>query len=79
MEKLLTILTGSKPGVDAETFSKSQDLYGEGIIDSFDILIIIDELCAEYGIEIGAADFEREDFRSVTTIYALVQRNTAKG
>jgi acyl carrier protein len=73
-ERLLNVLTAAKPVIDAETFLNSEDLYGEGILDSLDILIAIDELCAEYGAKIDFADFSREDFKTVAAIYELVRR-----
>jgi len=78
MEELLSVLTAAKPVVDEETFRNAKDLYGEGIIDSLDIMIILDEINNAYGIEIGPSDFTRGDFRTVADIYNLVQRNRSK-
>lgn len=77
MERLIEVILSSKTTLDREQVSNSKDLYGEGIIDSLDVLIIIDEICAEYEIEIGAADFERSDFKTAESILALVNRHLA--
>jgi acyl carrier protein len=53
----------------------ARDLYGEGILDSLDIIIVVSELNAAYGIAIGAASFTREDFMTVADIMALVERH----
>jgi acyl carrier protein len=75
MDELLSVLTTAKPVVDAETFMKAKDLYGEGIIDSLDIMIILDEINHVYGINIGSADFTRGDFRTVADIHNLIKRH----
>ena len=75
MEKLLNILTGVKPYIDAETFLNTKDLYGEGVIDSLDILMILEEINVAYEIEIDAAGFTKEDFRTVNDILNMIKIN----
>jgi len=74
MDRLLDLLVGIKPFIDRETFLESKDLYGEGVVDSLDILMVLDEICANYGVEIGAMDFTKEDFKSVASILELIKR-----
>jgi acyl carrier protein len=74
MEQLIKVILQSKSTLDEGELLRSQDLYGKGLLDSFDILVIIEELCVEYGFEISASDFSREDFMSVETIYEMVKR-----
>ena len=78
MEELLAVLTTAKPVVDAETLMNAKDLYGEGIIDSLDIMIILDEINHAFGIHIGPSDFTRDDFRTVADIYNLIKRHEGK-
>ncbi|MDR1705738.1 MAG: phosphopantetheine-binding protein [Clostridiales bacterium] len=75
MEKLLEALRLAKPTVDLETLKKSKDLYGQGIIDSFDILVIIDEINAAFGTHITGAGFSRNEFRTVDSIYEMVKKH----
>lgn len=75
MEKVLQLLTMAKPAVDVETFMNAKDLYWDGIIDSFDILVILDEINNAYGIKIEPSGFSRNDFRTVANIYDLIQRH----
>jgi acyl carrier protein len=75
MEKVLVLLTMAKPTVDAEIFKNAKDLYWEGIIDSLDIMILLDEINNAYGINIGPTDFSRKDFRTVADIYNMIQRH----
>ncbi|MDR1203864.1 MAG: phosphopantetheine-binding protein [Peptococcaceae bacterium] len=74
MDKLIETLMAAKPVMDAEAFLKSKDLYGEGVLDSFDILVIVEELCEAYGIEMDITSFSREDFMTVESIRELVRR-----
>jgi acyl carrier protein len=72
MDKLLKALLAAKPVVDTDTLLQSQDLYGDGILDSFDILTIIDELRAVFEIDISG--IRRDDFVTVESIRELVRR-----
>jgi acyl carrier protein len=71
----LEALRLAKPTLDAETWKSAEDLYGKGLIDSFDILVILDELNAAFNMNLTANDFSRADFRTVESIYAMVQRH----
>jgi acyl carrier protein len=71
---MIKVILQSKPMLDESELIASKDLYGDGLLDSLDILVVIDEICAEYGLEIGASDFTRADFMSVGTVYAMVKR-----
>ncbi len=75
MDKLLEALRLAKPTVDIETLKASADLYGQGVIDSFDILVIIDEINAAFGTNITGAGFSRKEFRTVDSIYEMVKRH----
>ena len=75
MDKLIEVLALSKPETDIDDFLSATDLYGQGVIDSLDILIIIDEINAAFDIDIGAADLSREDFMTVESIYAMIKQN----
>jgi acyl carrier protein len=79
MEQLIEVLKLAKPERDINDFLSATDLYGQGVIDSLDIIVIVDELNAAFGIELGAADIGRKDFITVDNIYALVQRAMGKG
>lgn len=74
MEKLLSLLTSVKPYVDEQTFLDSSDLYLEGILDSVDILVILDEIGNAYGVNIGPMDFTRNDFKTVAGMHRMIAR-----
>ena len=71
MEKLLEILKSVRDDVDFENETK---LIDDEILDSFDIVSIVGELCDAYEITITVDDMEPENFNSAKAILALVER-----
>jgi len=71
MEKLIELLKGVRDDVD---FSECTTLVDEGILDSFDIVEIINLIDEEYGIEIPAIEIVPENFNSVEAILNMIQR-----
>ena len=71
MEKIIEILKSIRSDVDFENESKFID---DGILDSFDIVSIVGELCDAYDITITVDDMEPENFNSVKAIHELVER-----
>ncbi len=71
MEKLLEILKEIHPDVD---FSSQEDLIGEGILDSLDIVTLITEINSVFDVSIPAEEILPENFCSAEAIYALIER-----
>ncbi len=71
MEKILEILKSIRDDIDYENEDK---LIDDGILDSFDIVSIVGELCDEYEITITVDDMEPENFNSAKAIHSLVER-----
>lgn len=71
METLLKILKNLHPDVD---FSMEDDLIGNGVLDSLDIVTLITEINAEFDISIPAEEIMPENFNSAEAIYALISR-----
>ncbi len=70
-ETILEILEDIKPGVDMEGRT---DLATGGVLESFDILTLISELNAEFGIMIPLEEVIPDNFDQVDGIAALVDR-----
>ena len=70
MEKILEILNSIRSDIDFENEDK---LIDDGILDSFDIVSIVGELCDAYDITITADDLERENFNSVAAMLSLIR------
>ncbi len=71
MERLLEILSSIRSDID---FANEDKLIDDGILDSFDIVSIVAELCAEYDVTITVDMLEPENFNSASAILALVER-----
>ena len=71
MEPLYNILKELHPDVD---FTAEQDLIGEGVLDSLDIVTLITEINSAYDVSIPAEEILPENFCSASAIYALIQR-----
>lgn len=71
MEKLLEILKSIRSDIDFENETK---LIDDGILDSFDIVSIVAELCEEYDVTITVDMLEPENFNSAAAMYALIER-----
>lgn len=70
MEKILEILSSVRSDID---FEKETKLIDDGILDSFDIVSIVAELCEEYDITITVDMLEPENFNSAEAMLALVE------
>lgn len=71
MEKILEIVSEIRPDVD---FEKETKLIDNGILDSFDIVSIVGELCDCFDIDISADDIIPENFNSVSAMNEMVEK-----
>lgn len=74
-EQIIRILTELRPEFD---FSQNIDFIEEGMLDSFDIVSLVSELDATYGISIDGMDILPENFATVESIERLLIKNGAK-
>ncbi len=66
---ILEILKSIKEDVD---FENSKDFFEEGLLDSFDIMVLVEAIEEAYDIEISGADILPENFKSVEAIEELI-------
>ena len=71
MEKLIELLKGVRDDVD---FNECTTLVDEGILDSFDIIEIINVIDEEYDIKIPAIEIVPKNFNSAEAILNMIQR-----
>ncbi len=71
MEELMRILGELHPDVD---FNTADDLIGDGVLDSLDIVTLITEINSAYDVSIPAEEILPENFRSAKAIYDLITR-----
>ncbi len=70
-EKLLALLEDVRPDVD---FHAETALIEDGILDSFDIISIVQAIAENFGVEIDVDDLEPENFNSITAIASLIEK-----
>lgn len=70
MEELMEILRELRPDVD---FEKETALIDDGILGSFDITALVNEIMDVFDVEIDMADLEPENFNSAGAIYDFIQ------
>ena len=71
MNEVLEILEDLRPDVD---FKEEKALVSDGILDSIDIISLVQELDEEFDITIKPADLIPENFNSVESISKLVEK-----
>lgn len=71
MNEVMEILMDLRPDVD---FEKEKDLVDDEILDSFDIISLVQELDEEFDITIKPADLIPDNFNSAEAIWALVEK-----
>lgn len=71
MDELMNILKGLHPEVD---FALEEDLIGNGVLDSLDIVTLITEINSVFDVRIPAEEIVPENFSSAAAIYALIRR-----
>ena len=70
MEKLLMILEDVRPDID---FNNEKNLVTDGILDSFDVITIVDEISEEFEIDIKPKYLTADNFSSAETIWELIK------
>ena len=75
-DKIIKILTELRPEFDFT--QEGVNFIEEGMLDSFDMVNLVSELDATYGISIDGVDILPENFSTVEAIVALLVKNGAK-
>ena len=69
--EIIEVLNDVKAGVD---YVKEEKLITDGILTSFDIIMLVSLLDNKFGVEIGVMDLVPENFESVNTIETLINK-----
>lgn len=70
MQKIIDILQSIKPHLN---FENETHIFDDGLLDSFDILILIGELNDNFNISISVEDIDAKNFNSVSAMHELVK------
>ena len=75
-EKLLALLEEIRPDVD---FENEKKLIDEGILDSFDIISIVQELNDTFDIEIDVEELVPDNFNTIEAMIELIEKLQSEG
>ena len=75
MEELLDILKSLHPDVD---FEHETRLIDDGILDSFDIIQVVQDLNEAFDVEINVEDLEPENFNTIDAMMELIEKLQAE-
>ena len=75
MSRIEEILTGIRPEFK---FSDSEDFIADGMLDSYDVLMLVADLDKNYGISIAGVDIVPENFRNIASIDKLLAKYDTK-
>lgn len=73
-EEIIAILNDLRPEFD---FSENVNFIEEGMLDSFDIVSLVDELETNFGIKIQGVDVIPENFSTLDKIETLLKKSGA--
>lgn len=71
-EKIVVILNSLRPEFD---FNEPVNFIEEGMLDSFDVINLVNELDSTFGISIDGVDVLPENFSSLESIIGLLKKN----
>lgn len=71
MDELLNLLQDIKPNVN---FELEEDLIESGLLDSLDIVAIIDAVQDHYKIELDGKDIDLDNFMSAARIWNMIEK-----
>lgn len=71
-EKIIEILTELRPEFD---FTEDVNFIEEGMLDSFDVVSLVDEIETAFGVAISGTDVIPENFCSIEAICETIKRN----
>jgi acyl carrier protein len=72
MKRVAEILKGIRPEFD---FTTSQDFIRDGMLDSFDMVMLVSSLDRAYSISIEGVEIIPENFKNLQTIEALLRKH----
>jgi acyl carrier protein len=71
--KILSVLKEIRPEI--ETFSSSENFILEGLLDSFDMVLLVAELDKNFNISIDGEEVTLENFMNLSSISSLITKH----
>lgn len=74
-EQIIGILTSLRPEFD---FTEDVNFVEAGMLDSFDIITLVDAIETEFGVVISGSDILPDNFCSINAIANIIEHNKNK-
>lgn len=71
MDQLTTLLTDIRPGQD---YSKADDFFNQGLLDSLDMTTLVAALESTYGVFLDVDEIVPDNLKSLSAIRSLLAR-----
>ena len=71
MNELITILNEIRPG---QNFSKAENFFDQGVLDSLDLTALVAALESRYGVFIDVEEMTADNFRNLAAIKTVLAR-----
>ena len=71
MDQLTTLLTDIRPGQD---YSKADDFFNQGLLDSLDMTTLVAALESTYGVFLDVDEIVPDNLKSLAAIRSLLAR-----
>ena len=71
MNELITILNEIRPG---QNFSKAENFFTQGVLDSLDLTALVAALESRYGVFIDVDEMVADNFRNLAAIKSILAR-----
>jgi acyl carrier protein len=71
MDELITILNEIHPG---QNFSKAENFFAQGVLDSLDLTALVAALESRYGIFVDVDEITLDNFRNLAAIKVVLAR-----
>ena len=75
MDRVLAILKELKPEI---SFTSTMSLLDDGILDSLEVIELVDRISAEFGIVIEPDDIDPDNFETAEKIWELIEKRGGK-
>jgi acyl carrier protein len=73
MKEIIKILSEIRPD---ENYEASDNFIVDGLLDSFDLVVLVSELDSHFSISIEGTDILPENFENIDSISTLVKKYT---
>lgn len=69
-EKLISLLSDIRPEID---FEEETNYIDQGLLDSLDVVTVMEGICEEFDIELGPDEMKKENFNTLEGMLQMIK------